>query len=670
MQNKRAFCLIFLLNLCLFILLCLKSTNFLASSLSASRFHLPTISYFYLMLCGVSQIILIGLLSLLLTLATIPYKAHFKLNKQNHLCLIIAFCFLSTLGLFLANQLLYPLSIYSKLMNQIIPSLRLSQLIAVSIFIFFLTSLSWYLLDTFRTKCVFLLAIPILLFLSDLGTTPLSAPPPKKPNIVLLGIDSLRLSEIKNMPFLKSRLKKFAYFKHSLTPLSRTHPSWLSILTGQYPLHHGARTNVINPINVKQKHTLAWRLKKAGYQTFFATDDRRFSQIGKTLGFDISIGPPSGVNDFIQSSINDFPLSNLIINTRLGKLLFPYNYNNRESDIHYDPRTFVKEVSRSLKQMDRQSPFLIAIHLTLPHYPYTWRQSSIEDQRKVDDKFQMKTLYPKVIARTDKQLKNIFIHLQRQRLLDNTIIVLLSDHSETLYEPGGRITDERHYVGAHKNYLIDYLKLRHAKQNYPRPFRMDISAHHGNDALSFKQNQTLLAFSFPPPFKPKTMPSTYVNLMDIYPTLVDYLKLAPMHAVDGQSLLPMIFKHQIIRPRYHFIETGFSPETIDLSGSKKISTSIAIGKRFFTIDVNTDKLYIRQDKLPFIKSRKELAVFYKHYLLALYPSKHMYFPICVDTMTKKWSDDLNSALCASPPLKVMLKKLTAFYQLSPARIIG
>jgi hypothetical protein len=186
----------------------------------------------------------------------------------------------------------------------------------------------------------------ISLFLSLYGYDYYSAKPnnaPYKgtqPNIIIIGFDAVRpdfLSfynhEHSPTPTIDGFLKSSISFSQAYAPLPRTFPSWVSILTGNYPIHHHARGNSTNLNTVVLTDTLAKTLKQHGYKTIYGTDDTRFNNTNQLFGFDDVITPPMGINDFLLGTINDFPLSNLIIPTPLGRLLFPYNYANHGAAI-------------------------------------------------------------------------------------------------------------------------------------------------------------------------------------------------------------------------------------------------------------------------------------------------------------------------------------------------
>src|SRR5207253_529486 len=149
-------------------------------------------------------------------------------------------------------------------------------------------------------------------------------------------------------PYLDSLLESSTVFPDAVTPLARTFPSWSSLLTGLYPRQSRIRSNLADQTDLQLTSTLPAILRNHGYETIYATDETRFSNIDKNFGFDRIIGPPMGLNDFLIGNFNDFPLSNLFVNTVIGKILFPYNYANRAPHFTYDPDSFLKSLTPAL----------------------------------------------------------------------------------------------------------------------------------------------------------------------------------------------------------------------------------------------------------------------------------------------------------------------------------
>ena len=578
-----------------------------------------------------------------------------KTNKTDGLLLFIWLVFTGVL--FFTNLYYFPQSKYAILLSAILPSV-LSLGMLVILYVLLLTLVGLSLLAWLKAhKVSFFSFVAILSLALGLNLIPQSTKLPsqsKQPNIFLIGIDSLNLHEINPVatPTIYHFIKRSTIFSKAVTPLARTYPSWTSILTGLYPKHSGAIFNLMPAHTVNTSASIAWQLKKHGYMTVFATDDRRFSTIDKDFGFDKVIGPKLGVNDLIIGSINDFPISNLLINTRLGKWLYPYNYINRASFYSYYPNTFSHEVNQQLQHI-HDSPLFFAIHYTLPHWPYSWAETSPQqagDQFKLADK---EAIYKKAIVRADKQVAKLLSLLKKQHRLDNAIIILLSDHGEVLYEKGSRITKASNYQGQGPSRLATYLKQY-------TDTTLEESGGHGSDLLSPGQFFTLLSFHVTKNnqlINEIKNVSTNVSLLDIKPTLLNFLSLKDQGNLDGVSLMDTITKNiQPPQNRYFYMESGMFP---NLSLSKRGLVKIA--QEYFTVNPNNSHVELQKEKIKELKAQKLYAVLWKQWLLAIYPEKKHYIPIFVNLENKKWDDNLDSTYALKTPAKQLYQKLIHFF---------
>src|SRR5688572_32859176 len=137
--------------------------------------------------------------------------------------------------------------------------------------------------------------------------------------------------------FMKSAMR----FTNAYTPLARTFPSMVTMLTGRHPHDTGAIMNLLPRDLIDDSESLPRALSRAGYETVYSMDEVRFANIDTSYGFDQTITPPIGATEFLIEMLVDTPLSNLVINTRLGSWLFPHAHANRAIAITYDPDTFV-----------------------------------------------------------------------------------------------------------------------------------------------------------------------------------------------------------------------------------------------------------------------------------------------------------------------------------------
>ncbi|MFH1798293.1 MAG: sulfatase, partial [Candidatus Omnitrophota bacterium] len=113
--------------------------------------------------------------------------------------------------------------------------------------------------------------------------------------------------------------------------------------------------------------------------------------------------------------------------------------------------------------------------------------------------------YDAAINYMDNQIGRFLTELQKLRLADNTVIVFLGNHGEELMDHGGRI-----------------LKRKHGDA-YEEGIRVPLIIKH--PGLKRIRGQTI---------------NRQVQLIDVIPTILDFLNIPVSHSMQGGSLLPLI----------------------------------------------------------------------------------------------------------------------------------
>ena len=517
-------------------------------------------------------------------------------------------------------------------------------------------------LHTGRRMVSFIVALAIVFFMSFSALKSIHAKhtapiilDKNKPNIILIGIDSLRPDFIgyfggkTQTPFFNTFLNKATVFGEAVTPLARTFPSWTGILTGRYPKEMNVRSNLAQQNNLSLEDTLPAILRRHGYQTIFATDETRFSNIDKHFGFDQVLTPPMGLNDFLLGTFNDFPLSNLIVNTKVGQWLFPYSFGNRPVYFTYHPNSFLELLHPAI--MNANHPLFMAVHFCLPHNPYLWAGLRGSD-------FDPRTRYAESITAVDEQIKQLFFMLSKAHILDNAIVVLLSDHGEALELPGDRVTEERFFIG-HQN-------GKKLPRFYPPSLddeAVNQSAGHGTDVLGLPQYHTLLAFKaygIAKPFVNQKIMGT-VSMLDIKPTILQLLHIKG-EGVSGLSLVKKLTSnHHHQTERHIFLESDFSPAAIRTvyPDTRKV---VLEGIELFEVDSTNARLTVKEKMAKMIVHSKQYADIYGDWMLALYPQNgQSQMPILVNLKTGYWTNDLNNSFAKKSPANTMFSALRHFY---------
>jgi hypothetical protein len=430
-----------------------------------------------------------------------------------------------------------------------------------------------------------------------------------RPNVIIVGIDSLRpdaVGEYRGIgltPNVDRFLRDGAHqFTDAVTPAARTFPSWISILTGHNPRANGAREDLMPRASLASLPTLAHLLKARGYQTTFAMDEVRFSNIDESYGFDKVISPTMGVADFVLGKANDLPLPNLLANTRLGRWLFPATYGNRGAAHVYEPRTFVEWIDAELES---NGPQFVAVHLTLSHYPFFWAGGGFE---LFDHRGDRAYEYAASVVAADRQFGELMQVFETRGLLANAIVVVLSDHGEAFGKPASdtllRAAEARGVLG---------------------PSQRIRMMGHGASVLSPHQYNVVLALrgygksEFGSSARTQSAPA---SLIDVAPTLLDFLGPGESPGFEGLSLLGVIAgaadAEAQLAKRVRFTETGFRTpllNTADIDETALLKSAAP----FFRMNPKNARFEVRDEMLPRLIADKERAAMSANLLLASIP---------------------------------------------------
>jgi hypothetical protein len=466
---------------------------------------------------------------------------------------------------------------------------------------------------------LYLSAVSVVAFIvvaMSRGAAPAEAEP-GKPNVVILGLDSLRLEELRRFggrgwtPNLDAFLKDADLFPDSVTPLGRTFPSWMSILTGKAPRSTGAIFNLVRREDVSPTPTIADLLTAQGYTTVFATDEVRFSNIDESYGFDRIITPPIGAADFLIAQVGDLPLSNVVASTPLGRVLLQYIHANRGVAFLYRPASFIGRIRTELPE---DGPLLVAIHLTAAHWPYFHADTPLGLQNEIIDG--STPVYREALQTADRMFGDVVQVLQSKGVLENALVIVLSDHGEALGVPADA--------------LLNGLDGRVAGLDVPVQV---LNWGHGQSVLSPVQYQVLLGFRG---FGTHATIGTQgrdlmhpASLEDVVPTVMDLLD-ANCPSVDGVSLAPSLRSPGSDgawqAPRIRFTETDIRVAPSD-DGALEEADAARQAAQLFEVDPTSGWLHLRPSMIEPLVMMKERAALDETRLLAalpVAPDRHQY----------------------------------------------
>ena len=224
----------------------------------------------------------------------------------------------------------------------------------------------------------------------------------EKPSIILISIDTLRADHLScygygrvETPHLDAFTQGGTLFSAANSQVPLTLPSHLTLLTSTYPFFNGVEDNgeTVPPNTV----TVATLFKSRGYRTGAFVGgfplDRRF---GLALGFDV-----------YDSTFNEVPEIGSDEIKRLG----------------------AEVVAAANKWLDANSnsPLFLFLHLYDMHEPYNLPASYGA---------RFGTGYDAELRYVDEQIGVFWDSLRRHNLLERSLVILTSDHGESLGEHG------------------------------------------------------------------------------------------------------------------------------------------------------------------------------------------------------------------------------------------
>lgn len=285
-------------------------------------------------------------------------------------------------------------------------------------------------------------------------------PPPKSvPNVLLVVLDTVRAESMSlfgyermTTPFLKNFAKEGVVFEWAIAPSSHTRPTHATLFTGRFPNETGVNWGI--PLDLRFP-TLAEFLSRHGYATagFVAnTVVLSASRSGLARGFSHYEDQITLIGRFGYSSpLIRFALQQNWVRQLIGfhDLLGRKRANRITNDFmrwfdsiqngrpffaflnYYDahqPYMPPTEFRNRFGTTDQLKTYLARYMHDLPCSPDNTPPSEIKAMRNA---------YDAAIAYLDTELKRLFAELKRRNVLDQTFVIVVSDHGE---EFGGHST--------------------------------------------------------------------------------------------------------------------------------------------------------------------------------------------------------------------------------------
>lgn len=313
------------------------------------------------------------------------------------------------------------------------------------------------------------------------------ATPPAPINLLLITIDTLRADHLSAYGYEKPTSRRLdalaregVLFSDLIAPRGQTWPSIASLFTSMHPREHGVRSNGIQLDPTIP--TLAQTLGGAGYAT---------------AGF----------------------ITNMYYAHQTG-------FDPLRKTFERDTDTNAAREAAAWIRSHRDRPFLLWVHLSGPHDPYqpsknyAWRfatgyrgpldggskRLNRIHRKRIDlspeEVAHVRSLYDAEVAQVDARVGELLAELDQQALRGNTLVVVTSDHGDSLYE--------------HDHYWFHHLSIYESVLHVPLILRL-----------------------------PGVLPAGariggVARMMDVAPTLLDLLGVPAPASFRGRSLLPRV----------------------------------------------------------------------------------------------------------------------------------
>jgi len=246
---------------------------------------------------------------------------------------------------------------------------------------------------------------------------------PERRNVILISLDTLRADRVgaygyprQTSPAIDRLAARGALFENAIAECSWTLPSHATMLSGLFPATHGAVLPSLKPGS--RTIFLAERLRAAGYHTFGLTDGGYVgARYGFGRGFDTFDDSEKGLEKAVAKAQS--LLEGLSSKDRF--FLFLHTY-----DVHC-PYTPAAPFAGAFS--DSASEFVETEGLCgNPHFN---RMALTDGQvRYLSDR------YDESIREADEHLAAFFSYLERTGRLEDTIVIVTSDHGEEFREHG------------------------------------------------------------------------------------------------------------------------------------------------------------------------------------------------------------------------------------------
>ena len=355
------------------------------------------------------------------------------------------------------------------------------------------------------------------------ATVPAACQNQPKPNVILILADDLGYSGITSFggmnletPALDQLASSGVICTNFHTNAPVSSPTRVSILTGSYQQRVGlnniySATDSLDGLDPVTHPSFAKQLKEAGYHTGI---------FGKWhLGLDISFNPTNhGFDEFVGFLIGNIDLASHM--TRFNTIDWWHNKQLDEAEKGYGTYLFNEHAVQFIKDCKGEPFFLYVPHAAIhtpiiapgdPPYRDGIHPAGYDNAIEMPaEEYQRR--YRGMVKSIDDGLQMILDELEKEGILDNTLIIFTSDN-------GAEKTAVDKYPGANGFFNGWKSTLYEGGTRVPAIFYYPESMHH-------RTNDDLML------------------TMDLMPTILEFCGIINERKIDGVSLLPSLVNNK------------------------------------------------------------------------------------------------------------------------------
>jgi len=283
--------------------------------------------------------------------------------------------------------------------------------------------------------------LPLVLVAACAEPLPTAEQPPRGPNVLLIVVDTLRADRCSFAGYSRAttpRLDEFArdavVFRNAWSPTCWTPPAHATLFTGLRPESHGlmdGNRRFLPP----ESNTLAERLSAAGYDTFACVNNPLLREVpGMFQGFDEVSFPFHEARREPNAEVTsplavEELLARIAKSTTSGNRFFAFA-NLYEPHADYAPP--VRMAAPFVAQRDPELVTKVRLVSMLDRV-----QHSLGGDRLPPYVVEtMSDLYDGEVATADRSVGNLLDGLAELGVLDDTLVIVTSDHGEGFDEHG------------------------------------------------------------------------------------------------------------------------------------------------------------------------------------------------------------------------------------------